>query len=385
MRRRARGFSLVELMVALGLSTIVASGVLMLTRSQLTAYELNDSVVRAQQNARAGLEFVETQLRRACGGISQGAVTVNLPGVAPYQTSCVRYFNAATPSAGSFTSSTGTGGDAIEVLYATPNANASYANVNAIVGWATTTPSVVVSDMSGFAVGDTVVVTNFRYAEVFQIATINGGVAPATGVGSIVFASLTAPPLAPAGGPPTTTLYTPAAGDSMLKASSIALYYVAGTGLQTGQLVLDPDGMLGTSHTDAQPLVDGVADFQLAFGLDWQAAAPANGTQNNGLITENPAAGRAAGDDEWVGNASGETLPLVPVGGWNQTPATAPMLLQIRSTIVVRTMNSYSNAVPPVGPYENGAALATATSSGRYPRYRTMRSIVAPRAWNLSE
>jgi hypothetical protein len=37
------------------------------------------------------------------------------------------------------------------------------------------------------------------------------------------------------------------------------------------------------------------------------------------------------------------------------------------------------------GPYEDGATITAADSSGRYPRYRAMRTIVAPRAWNLGE
>lgn len=383
--KSARGFTLVEIMVALGLSSMVATGVLVLTRSQLSAYEMNDSVIKSQQNVRAGLEFVETQFRRTCGGISQGAVTVNLPGAAPWQTTCVRYFNAAATSGASFTSGSGTGPDAIELLYATGNSNASYASVTSLNGWLTTTPSVIVSDMSGFAVNDTVMVTNFKYAELFRIATINGGAGPASGVGPVTFGALAAPPLAPTGGSPSTTVYTPVANDAMLKVSSSALYFVAGTGGTPGQLYLDPDGMIGTDHSDAQPLIDGVSDFQLAFGIDWQAAAPATGTQNDGVIAENLAAGRAAGDDEWVGNAAGEALPAVPVNGWNATPSAAPMLLQIRSTIVVRTSNAYVSAVPAVGPYENGASISTVDSAGRHPRFRTMRSVVAPRAWNLGE
>jgi type IV pilus assembly protein PilW len=373
---RARGFSLVELMIALALSSLVAAGVLILVRSQLAAFELNDSVMKTQQNARAGIEFVESQLRRACVGISEGALAIDVPGITPVGTrSCVQFFDSAALSGGTFTTSGSTSPDAIEIVYGAANSSGSYTVASVVSGFSSTTPQVTVTDMTGFSVGDYVLVTNFKRADLLKIATINGGAVPATGPGPLTFGTLSANAVSPAG-------YTPAAGDAVMKATTISIYRGVGFGSTPAQLFFDPDGMVGADHTDAQPLVEGVADFQLAFGLDWQAAAPANGTQNDGLITEGPVAGRAANDDEWIGNFAGEVLPAAP---WNPTPAAAPMLLQIRTTLVLRTLNVYKEPIANLGPFEDGAAVTALDAAGGYPRYRTMRTVVAPRVWNLGE
>lgn len=372
-RGTQRGFSLVELMVALGLSAMVATGTLILVRSQLVGYELNDSLMKAQQNARAGLEFMEGQLRRSCGCLSEGVVALNVPGLAPVVSGCVHFWDNAVQSGGTFTSGA-VGSDAIEVLYCTANTLGSYTVASSMSGFTTTTPAVTVTDMSGFAVGDLVLVTNFKRGNLYRISTINGGAGPATGAGPIAFAS-------PSSNAINATGYVPTAGDAVVKASSAAIYYVAGAAPTPGQLYYDPDGMVGANHTDAQPLIDGVSDLQFAIGADMQTVAPATGTANDGLIAE--AAAPATGNDEWIGNASAETLPAPP---WNLSPAAAPMLRQIRSTVVVRTINSYPSPIPNLGPFEDGALITAAVSAtGRYPRFRVMRSIVAPRVWNLAE
>jgi prepilin-type N-terminal cleavage/methylation domain-containing protein len=94
--QRRRGFTLVEIMVALMLSAVVAAGILELVHSQLAAFELNDSIMRTQQNARAGLAFAETQLRRACRGVSDGRLGVNVPGLTPVQRNCVQFYDGAS-------------------------------------------------------------------------------------------------------------------------------------------------------------------------------------------------------------------------------------------------------------------------------------------------
>ena len=52
--RRQRGMTLIEIMIAMLLAGIVSAFILMITRSQLIAYEQNDQVARMQQNERAG-------------------------------------------------------------------------------------------------------------------------------------------------------------------------------------------------------------------------------------------------------------------------------------------------------------------------------------------
>jgi len=239
----------------------------------------------------------------------------------------------------------------------------------------TTSPSLAVNDVTGFAVNDLVLITDWKRGNLFKLETINGGTVPATGAGTLGFGTLSA-------AAPVITGFDSTNGVGVLKANSIALYFVAGNATTPGQLYFDPDGMLSTNHGNAQPLIDGVSDFQLAFGIDHSAVAPANGTADDGLITESAVAGRSAGNDEWIGNLAGESLPATP---WNLVAATAPILLQIRATLVVRTTNTYAEPTNNVPASEDGAIITAAIASGRYPRYRTMRTIVAPRVWNLGE
>jgi len=65
MRSRQRGFSLVEIMVAITLSLILLGGVLAVMYSSKVTYLQNDRVARIQENGRAALELILRDLRGA--------------------------------------------------------------------------------------------------------------------------------------------------------------------------------------------------------------------------------------------------------------------------------------------------------------------------------
>ncbi len=195
--------------------------------------------------------------------------------------------------------------------------------------------------------------TNFQQGTVWKISTVTAG-APGTltlmapGGGALLPSAIGAVPA-----------YAPAAGDAVIKVRSIAIYR-ATTGAFTDMLMLDPDGMLGADHDDAEPLVDGVEDLQLAVGID------ANG---DGLITAAP--------DEWAGNQAAELYPL-PALPWNLVGS--PQVRQVRATLMVRTTNRYPGTSI-IEPAENRTTYPTAVG-GSF-RYRSLRVTVAPRALNL--
>ncbi len=345
---RTRGFSLVELLVAMALAGILSTFLLAMTRSQLIAYEMNDQITRAQQNGRAGVEFLEQSLRRACGGISAGRVTLNGPDAPVAATACVRVWDGAKQKDGSFEiDDPATKADAVEILYGTTPLTAATTALN------TATPSVTVADTTGFAVGDFVLVTNFLQGAAFKISSVAAG-AP----GTLTFASPSGALLLPSA-IGTLSAFVPAAGDSVMRLRSIAIYRET-TGVYADMLMLDPDGMLGANHNDAEPLVDGVEDLQLAIGVD------ANG---DGLINTAP--------DEWAGNNNGELHPL-PALPWNQLGAS--QVRQVRATLLVRTMNRYPG-VTVVEVSENRTAYPASTGGNH--RYRALRLTVAPRGLNL--
>ncbi len=65
MQRRAKGFSLVELMIALGLGVVVTAGIVSLFVGNNQTYNLLNNQARLQENARFALDFVARSARAA--------------------------------------------------------------------------------------------------------------------------------------------------------------------------------------------------------------------------------------------------------------------------------------------------------------------------------
>jgi len=61
----ARGFSLVELMIALLIGLIIAIGVVQIFSATRATYQLDESLARAQENGRFALEFLSQDVRHA--------------------------------------------------------------------------------------------------------------------------------------------------------------------------------------------------------------------------------------------------------------------------------------------------------------------------------
>jgi hypothetical protein len=353
--------TLVELMVALALAGVTAAFLLTITRTQLVSFELHSQINKAQHNGRAALNNVEQLLRRTCGAISLGNVGVNLPGQTPRVTECLRVFDGAQLSGGSFINGLpSASADAVEVIYGTSPMTRSSALP--VLGAA---PSVDVVDVSGFSVGDFALLTDFSQADLFQISAITPGVAPG---GTLIFAT-------PGGSVVTPSVPVPLVLDdfakpniTVMKARSFSLY-VEQSPPYAGMLMYDPDGMLGTTHADAQPLAEGVADFQVAVGID------GNG---DGIVTESIA---TPASDEWLGNAVGEIVQPVAVTPWNRSGTLDPQLRALRVTLLTATSNVYPGATPSLGPFENRVAYPS--TSGGAPRFRSLRITVTPRVWNL--
>lgn len=62
---RARGFSLVELMVALTLGLLITAGLLQLFNSSKVTFQTNDALARVQESGRFATELIKRELRQA--------------------------------------------------------------------------------------------------------------------------------------------------------------------------------------------------------------------------------------------------------------------------------------------------------------------------------
>jgi prepilin-type N-terminal cleavage/methylation domain-containing protein len=380
---RQRGFTVVEILVALFVASLLSVFVLSLTRSQLVTYEMQSQTNSVQENTRESFDFVETLLRRACGGISQGRVRILTGSSINFETYCVQVYDgaavgtAAAPgvgSTGSFTSSSpASAADAIEIIYG-DGANISSVGNQTATDWSA--GHIQVADMTSFTGTDNqlILVSDMKTGYVFKQTAhaTSGSSAPFTGY--ITVSGISADPS-------NANEFAIGAGSYIMPAKVYSLYIDTATDTRNPMLRLDPDGVAGTDHSDAEPLAEGVEDLQIAIGWD---------ANNDGVITDS-----SNSSDEWYGNAgtteisSGSPFPGTLL--WT-TDGTAAGPRQIRATLIMRSLNQYAGTPAKVAPAENRGTSSgwnwNAVSSGTAtvgPRFRQLRVIVAPRAWNTSE
>ncbi|HWE26895.1 MAG TPA: hypothetical protein VHB97_02785, partial [Polyangia bacterium] len=296
---------------------------------------------------------------------------------------CLQHYDGAAIGTTSFTSSSNGLPDALDVIYASGTVTA----VTKHSALTTTAPSVDVLDTCNFNMGDFVILTdkNYAYPALFQVSAVGGsGTCPAASprAGTLSLGTLGA---APAVLPTVTDMTTSVSGTPVFKASAYSIFVVPAGGSTGGEfdnmLMIDSYGIASSSHTaygttTVQPAVEGVVDFQVAVGND---------TSGDGIIQENTS---SPASDEWIGNSWGETIP------WNTTMAgTMPSLRQVRLGLVFQTIQQYGGTAFAVWSPSSGTTGLEDRLLTSYPsttatyqhRFRSMRIVVAPRAWNLSE
>ncbi|MBW1937728.1 MAG: prepilin-type N-terminal cleavage/methylation domain-containing protein [Deltaproteobacteria bacterium] len=81
---KSNGFTLVELLVAMAISGIVAGAIFTAFQSQQKSYLIQDQVTEMQQNLRAGMDIMVRDIRMA--GYSQGAPGFGITDISPRDT-----------------------------------------------------------------------------------------------------------------------------------------------------------------------------------------------------------------------------------------------------------------------------------------------------------
>lgn len=306
--RSQRGFSLVEMMVAITLGFIVVGAVGYLYLGSRQSFRTTDNVSRMQENARYALQTIAHDVRMAgyvgCGNLQ--TMTVNTIANAPVPALTIA--NAITgldtgvgPT--SFGGITRPAGDAFSVMAAFGggvNLTGNLAPANANVQ--------IQGNPYGFATGDVLVVTNCTNADIFKATAVSGG----TGTVTIAHANSS-----------NTGNRVGTYGTSAFVMKMEQYTYFIGT---------NPAGkraLYRTSLTEGTvELVDNVWDMQILYGID---------TNNDGAADSYSAAGA--------------------VGNWAQVVSARISLLMV---------SAENNVVPAAQTYNFNGGPVTSAASDRH-------------------
>lgn len=184
--RAARGFSLIELMIALVLGLLVTLAAIGMFLSNSRTYETTESLSRVQENARMAFELMARDIRESGGNpCSRNLLVANVLGATGGGTAWWNnwangvqgYENGAL--AGSLA-----GTDSIEIM------SASSSGATVVAHNPTSATFDVVPQTHGFLANDILVVCDFRQASVFQMSgpsanpVTNGNVVHNSGSGT---------------------------------------------------------------------------------------------------------------------------------------------------------------------------------------------------------
>lgn len=282
-QRSQRGFTLIEMMVALVLFAAVTAGMMSVAVTMTNGYRDQEVTIATETSTRSAIEFMSQGLRGASPGVSD-------PNKVTDVTSCV-----ATAQNNAFRVEQNL---AVVGLASTPDAFTVVMPVGQVLTTTTSTftgTSVNVSNAAELSVDDQVLVTDHDVGSIMRIASKAGN-------------TLT---MAAFGGCGTTAFPVGSTVIRVMRAR-FSVGFLAGENVP--MLFMDADAEGGAFIPE--PIAEGIEDMQIAVGIDDNPVDKVIGVEN----------ASAANADEWVGNNLGDT-PYT-----NQAGVRA-----IRITLVART------------------------------------------------
>ena len=280
--RRQAGFTLIEMMIATLLISLVIGFALQIALSVTLGFKSTREAQGAERSARTAMEYLSDIVRAASTGSSAADLRD------------ARYCTVAN---GLAVEDHDDGPDKLTVLYASGGVLTSLRSV--FTGTSTTFD---VMDSTGLAAGDMAIITDGTTGRLVPVVTVSAPTGQAT-------IDTVAPATACSGVPMPSTGY---AIGSIVVRGKVATFYVANASDGTPMLWMDPDG---DGPATGEPVAEGIEDMQIAVGID------ANG---DGVITDG-----GSTTDEWYGNAIGDPTPPDPtVTPWNA----------LRISLVARTL-----------------------------------------------
>jgi type IV pilus assembly protein PilW len=273
-----RGFSLVELMVAMTLSLILLGGVIAIFSSSRSTYETTDRLSRIQESGRFALDSMVRDLRATgfigCSQLAQFTNTLKTPtnvfwnfansvqgydgqGSAWVPAIDATIFTAPTPITNT------------DILVArVPRPGARQVRVMTTLA-ATTDPVVVDPDLqANFKANDILMISDCNARAVFEVTAVNANsLAHAESNATRITGSPTSDPATP--GNISNDLLNAYVGSNALGGAEVVpmqtvIYYLARRNGATGDV--PPSLFRRVAGLPAEELVEGVENMQLAFG-----------------------------------------------------------------------------------------------------------------------
>jgi prepilin-type N-terminal cleavage/methylation domain-containing protein len=324
-RTRPRGFTLIELMVALLVSSLLVGMILAIFSRISLAYRGQQQIAGLQQVLAAARTTVELDAKQAGLGMPQGFKTA---------------MTGATPQSPIQVTNSSTNPDQIAFFYADTSTQAVITNT----AWPGPPPAAIIDPPGAFAVGDLVVLATASTSQ----APLNPGTDPDVAtydscvlrVSAVAGATITFDTAAPWGAVPMTHCSTPVANRTMVYRFVANAYRINVTtpvaaafgALEQSQV----GGLLGGNADKWTPLAYGFADIQTAVRV------------------YDPAGTELDGDGDplrnWYSGANQNAatrLPTVPAGS---------LPVQMMITLVARTDRDVEGIATAATPELTGAA-----------------------------
>lgn len=181
-RRSAAGFSLVELLIALVLGTLVVGAAFAILHSNQRSYQANQGLNRVQENARIAFELISRDLRAAGGSACSNIARPDAEHTNSAEETL--FFSSPVSSASPSTEFTAVSGD-----------DTAYRVTNSTTSSLTLDPAQIADASRAFSVGDRLIICNANKLYVVRTTAVTAttvAFTPATPI------ALTADPLAPA-------------------------------------------------------------------------------------------------------------------------------------------------------------------------------------------
>lgn len=325
---RYRGFSLVEMMVAMVISLILLAGVVQIYLSSKQSYRLQEGLSRVQENGRFALEFLSRDIRMAdfwgCASMDNVSNNLNPAGGAGYidfDEGGVSATNNGGLNGSDSITLRGAFSTGMQVL---PNGAAGYGPQQSA--------NITINTANALNQCDIVIVADCSSADIFQINNANPN-----GTGQLVHNTGTTcspgnyNPLPCTGGNAHCLSKIYAGDASIYRVQEIV--YSLGAGAQG-----EPALFRQQNGNAALELVDGIADFQIQYGEDTDGDFTADYYVTANSVVD---MGRVVSVRVWVLSRSYEDnlTPASQTYQWENGPVTAAdnRLYQVfTSTITLR-------------------------------------------------